>query len=87
MTRYTIIKDGYPFIFTGLAATILVGFLADPAFAGIPLILTIYFAYFFREPDRPLPDDPHVLYSRLMGLSWLSRNSLMTNFFMRKQRR
>lgn len=53
MTRYTIIKDGYPFIFTGLAATILVGFLADPAFAGIPLILTIYFAYFFREPDPP----------------------------------
>ena len=67
MTRYTIIKDGYPFIFTGLAATILVGFLADPAFAGIPLILTIYFAYFFREPDRPLPDDPHVLYSPADG--------------------
>lgn len=67
MTRYTIIKDGYPFIFTGLAATILVGFLADRAFAGIPLILTIYFAYFFREPDRPLPDDPHVLYSPADG--------------------
>ena len=87
MTRYTIIKDGYPFIFTGLAATILVGFLADPAFAGIPLILTIYFAYFFREPDRPCRMIPMSCIPRLMGLSWLSRNSLMTNFFMRKQRR
>ena len=67
MTRYTIVKDGYPFIGAALAATLLIGHIWGTAYAVLPAVLTFYFAYFFRNPHRKIKEDPQILYSPADG--------------------
>lgn len=62
-----IVKDGYPFIAVCLVLTVIVYGLCGLKWATIPLLLAFYFAYFFRNPDRPLPNDENVLYSAADG--------------------
>lgn len=62
-----IVKDGYPFIIVCLILTAIVYGLYGLKWAIIPLLLAFYFAYFFRNPDRPLPNDDNVLYSAADG--------------------
>lgn len=62
-----IVKDGYPFIIVCLVLTAVVYGLYGLKWAIIPLLLAFYFAYFFRNPDRPLPNDDNVLYSAADG--------------------
>lgn len=62
-----IVKDGYPFIIVCLVLTAVVYGLYGLKWAIIPLLLAFYFAYFFRNPDRPLPNDENVLYSAADG--------------------
>lgn len=48
---------GYRFILAGLLITMLGFWLGRPViFLG--LLLTAFFAYFFRDPERPIPTDP-----------------------------
>jgi phosphatidylserine decarboxylase len=47
-------SDGHKFIFIGLAL-MLVGFLAWPPFGWVMTVLTLWVAYFFRDPDRVTP--------------------------------
>lgn len=62
-----IVKEGYPFIGAALAATLLVYFVFGAFWAVIPLVLTLYFAYFFRDFHRNMPYDPNILYSPADG--------------------
>lgn len=62
-----IVKDGYPFIIVCLILTAVVYGLYGLKWAIIPLLLAFYFAYFFRNPDRPLPNDENILYSAADG--------------------
>ena len=62
-----IVRDGYPFIIVCLILTAIVYGLYGLKWAIIPLLLAFYFAYFFRNPDRPLPNDDNVLYSAADG--------------------
>ncbi len=49
-------EEGYPFIGVFAFATA-AAYLAGPAWlALIPLILTLFMAYFFRDPDRGIPE-------------------------------
>lgn len=63
----TVVKDGYPFIICSLIITILAFYFWGLKFAIIPLILAVYFAYFFRNPIRPLLHDEQTLYSPADG--------------------
>jgi phosphatidylserine decarboxylase len=47
--------EGYPFIFVFLVLTLLVAVFA-PWGAVIPLVLTLFMAYFFRDPERQVPE-------------------------------
>lgn len=62
-----IVREGYPFIGIALLLTIFVGLVCNPVWAVIPFILMLYFAYFFRNPDRKIPTDEDVLVSPADG--------------------
>ncbi len=49
-------REGYPFIVVFGLATIAIAFLIELPLALPPLILTIFMIYFFRDPDRKVPE-------------------------------
>jgi phosphatidylserine decarboxylase len=50
------VRDGYLYALALTAAGVLVGWLAQPAWALIPLSLAVFFLWFFRDPERDIPD-------------------------------
>ena len=48
--------EGYPFIAGSLTITVITGVLAKIWIALIPLLLTIFMFYFFRDPEREIPE-------------------------------
>ena len=71
-----IVKEGYPFIIASLVVAAIVYFLFGAYWAVIPVVLAVYFAYFFRDFHRSMPYDSILL---LMVLSWVWRRYLMMN--------
>lgn len=67
MGQYKIVKDGYPFFFAGAAVTILLAYGYGFKAAILPALVTCYFIYFFRNPQRNIITDPEVLYSPADG--------------------
>jgi phosphatidylserine decarboxylase len=58
---------GYPFIFGALAAALLVGSFASWPLATPLFVLSAFFLFFFRDPDRDVTDRPHVVLSPADG--------------------
>jgi phosphatidylserine decarboxylase len=50
------VRDGYFYALGLLGAAILVGWFARPAWAIVPLLLAVFFLWFFRDPERAIPD-------------------------------
>jgi phosphatidylserine decarboxylase len=50
------VRDGYFYALALIAAGILVGWFASPAWALAPLLLAAFFLWFFRDPERVIPD-------------------------------
>lgn len=50
------VRDGYFYALAFIAAAILVGWFAQPAWAVPPLLLAVFFLWFFRDPERTIPD-------------------------------
>ncbi len=48
--------EGYPFIAGSLTITVITGVLAKIWIALIPLLLTVFMIYFFRDPERQIPE-------------------------------
>ena len=51
--------EGYPFIAGFLGLTVLVA-LFSPLGALLPFVLTLFMAYFFRDPDRAIPEGENI---------------------------
>ena len=59
-------KEGYPFIAAFFVASLILGWLFKPLF-WIGLILTLWCAYFFRDPERMTPQDDDLVISPADG--------------------
>jgi len=57
------VRDGYFYGLAFVAAGVLVGWLAQPAWALLPLLLALFFLWFFRDPERAIPDNAGALVS------------------------
>lgn len=62
-----IVKDGYIYVGVSLIIAAIVYYFFGAYWAVIPVVLALYFAYFFRDFHRSMPYDPNILYSPADG--------------------
>jgi phosphatidylserine decarboxylase len=55
-TAFPLAKAGYPFIFAGAFTTLVFALLGLVALSLIGLVATFFICYFFRDPDRVIPN-------------------------------
>src|ERR1700741_398810 len=61
------VRDGYFYALGLIAAAVLIGLLASPLWAIIPCLLAVFFLWFFRDPERGIPQEPGTLVSPADG--------------------
>jgi phosphatidylserine decarboxylase len=70
------VRDGYLYALGLVLAGILVGWFAGPAWAVVPLLLALFFLWFFRDPERAIPDSPGAIVSpadgKVTDVSWVT---------------
>jgi phosphatidylserine decarboxylase len=57
------VRDGYFYAVPLIAAAVLLGWLTQPAWAIVPCLLAFFFLWFFRDPERAIPQDPGAVVS------------------------
>ena len=67
MKKPFIIEDGYPFIAVPFFLAVLAAYFVNFYVAVVPLVLSAYFMYFFRNPHRTIPSDETLLVSPADG--------------------
>jgi phosphatidylserine decarboxylase len=61
------VRDGYFYALGLVVAAILVGWFAQPAWAVVPLLLAMFFLWFFRDPERAIPQNAGAVVSPADG--------------------
>jgi phosphatidylserine decarboxylase len=51
------VRDGYLYALPLIAAAILIGWMTRPTWAVIPCLLAFFFLWFFRDPERAIPQE------------------------------
>lgn len=62
-----IARDGYPYLVVGGAAVFAAFVLGWHVLTSAFAVLTLFFAYFFRDPERVIPNDPLAIVSPADG--------------------
>src|ERR1700723_4410176 len=57
------VRDGYFYAPPLIAAAVLIGWLTNPAWAIFPFVLAAFFLWFFRDPERTIPQEAGALVS------------------------
>ena len=57
------VRDGYLYALALVTAAVLIGWFAKPAWALAPLALAAFLLWFFRDPERVIPQDPGAVVS------------------------
>lgn len=50
------VRDGYYYALALMAAAVLVGWFGGPGWSIVPILLAAFFLWFFRDPERVIPD-------------------------------
>src|SRR5271168_3006385 len=70
------VRDGYYYALALIAAAFLVGWFVPPAWALIPGLLAVFFLWFFRDPERAIPDAAGAVVSpadgKVTDVSWVT---------------
>jgi phosphatidylserine decarboxylase len=70
------VRDGYFYALGLIVAAILVGWFARPVWALIPLLLAVFFLWFFRDPERAIPEAAGAVVSpadgKVTDVSWVT---------------
>lgn len=61
------VRDGYYYGLASIAAAVLLGWLASPPWAALPLAFGAFFLWFFRDPERVVPATPGAIVSPADG--------------------
>jgi phosphatidylserine decarboxylase len=61
------VRDGYYYALAVVVAGVLVGWFARPVWALVPGMLALFFLWFFRDPERVIPDAPGAVVSPADG--------------------
>jgi len=61
------VRDGYYYGLALIGAGMLLGWLTRPAWAILPILLACFFLWFFRDPERAIPQEPDALVSPADG--------------------
>ncbi|MFZ0771964.1 MAG: phosphatidylserine decarboxylase family protein [Candidatus Sulfotelmatobacter sp.] len=70
------VRDGYFYALGLIVAAVLVGWFAGPAWALAPVLLALFFLWFFRDPERAIPDAAGAVVSpadgKVTDVSWVA---------------
>jgi phosphatidylserine decarboxylase len=67
MVKAPVVKEGYIFIGILALVTVIVALTVDPYWSIIPGVLCLFVAFFFRNPERDVPEDEVLIMSPADG--------------------